>query len=94
MAGMSCVCTHLLLLGSIVQFTTVRRKVQSSGVFEILADMIASPIFCSPGIIRSRTEMQLASSLLNLPSTSSDVRHLKVLARFFRHDSHAAGTKL
>ena len=48
MAGMSCVCTHLLLLGSIVQFTTVRRKVQSSGVFEILADMIASPILSFP----------------------------------------------
>ena len=81
----------ILLLGALMHFRTVRRKVHGSDVIEILSSIIQAPIFDPYAL---ETEMQCASSLLNNPGDDDDKRHQLVIARFFDPDPHTSYRRL
>lgn len=70
----------VLLLGALMHIDTVRKKVQCSDVVELLSDMCRSPCYHPYAL---ETELQLASSLLNIPSTRSEARQVLTVSRFF-----------
>ena len=70
----------VLLLGSMMHLSHIRRKAQHADMIEVLAEIIAAPNFHPYAL---ETELQCASSLLNNPTSHSNRRHLAYLERCF-----------